>query len=174
MDIEQIRTPEDILQYFEENIKYGWLDYNHKPHFMTMKDFRKLYRTVCVDETIKAGIGVCIEQVHLMHYLFDKIGIKNKMYCCRIWEPDDYNNLEEEEHMHCFLLYYINDKVYHMEHPNFTRTGIYEYDSEDEAINSIVQYYVQLRGGKDSPTKEFFDVPKGLSFQEFNAYINNL
>ena len=61
-----------------------------------------------------------------------------------------------------------------MEHPNFTRTGIYEYSSEEEAINSIVQYYVKLRGGKDSPTKEFFDVPVGLSFQQFNAYINNL
>ena len=32
-----------------------------------------------------------------MHYIFDKLGIKNKMFCCTIWEPDDYNNLEEEE-----------------------------------------------------------------------------
>lgn len=76
--------------------------------------------------------------------------------------------------MHCFLLYYLNGKVYHIEHPNFNRSGIYEYNSEDEAISAIVKYYVRLRGGKDSPTKEFFDVPVGLSFQEFNSYINNL
>lgn len=174
MNIEDIRTPEDILQFFEEHIKYGWLDYNKEPHVMTMKEYRKLYRTVSIEETLECGMGVCIEQVNLMHYLFDKIGIKNKMFCCRLWEPDDYNNVEEEEHMHCFLLYYIKNKVYHMEHPNFTRTGIYEYESEEEAINAIVQYYVSLREGKESPTKEFYEVPVGLTFQEFNTYINNI
>lgn len=174
MEIDNIKTPEDILQYFEEHIRYGWLDLNKEKHIMTMKDYRKLYRTVTIEETIKYGLGVCVEQVHLMHYLFDKINIPNKMFCCRIYEPDEYNNLEEEEHMHCFLLYYVNGKVYHMEHPNFNRTGIYEYNSEEEAISSIVNYYIELRGGKESPTKEFFDVPVGLTFQEFNAYINNL
>ena len=40
-----------------------------------------------------------------MHYLLDKINIKNKMFCCRIYEPDDYGNLEEEEHMHLSLIH---------------------------------------------------------------------
>lgn len=174
MKISDIKNPEDILQFLEEHIQYGWLDMNKKEHIMTMKDFRKLYKTTTIEETIKAGMGICIEQIHLMHYLFNKIGIKNKMFCCRIYEPDDYNNPEEDEHMHCFLLYYLNDKVYHMEHPNFNRIGIYEYNSEDEAIKAIVDYYIELREGKESPTKEFFDVPPGLTFQEFNTYINNL
>ena len=38
----------------------------------------------------------------------------------------------------------------------------------------IVNYYIELRGGKDSPTKEFFEVKPGISFQEFNKYINNV
>lgn len=85
MIMESIKTPEDILHYLEEYIQYGWLDFNKQPHIMTMKDFRKLYRTVSIEETIKNGMGVCIEQIHLMHYLFDKIGVKNKMFCCRIY-----------------------------------------------------------------------------------------
>lgn len=174
MKINEISTPEDILQYLKENIRYGWLDKDKKEHIMSMKDYRRLYQTTTVQETIKFGLGTCVEQVNLMHYLFDKIGIENKMFCCRIFEPDDYNNLEEDEHMHCFLLYYLNSKVYHLEHPNFNRIGIYEYNTEEEAIKSIVDYYVELRGGKESPTKQFFDVPVGLSFREFNAYINNL
>ena len=60
-----------------------------------------------------------------------------------------------------------------MEHPNFEKKGIYEYNSEEEAIKKIVDYYIKLRGGKDSPTKEFFDVPVGISFKEFNKYIKN-
>ena len=43
-----------------------------------------------------------------------------------------------------------------------------------EAVSSIVNYYINLRGGKESPTKEFFEVRPGLSFKEFNNYINHL
>ena len=66
-----------------------------------------------IDEILEYKMGTCIDQVQLMHYLLDKINVKNKMFCCRIFEPDDYDNLEEEEHMHCFILYYINKNVYH-------------------------------------------------------------
>ena len=76
--------------------------------------------------------------------------------------------------MHCFVLFFENGKVYHMEHPNFDNKGIFEYNSEEEAIHAIVDYYIKLRGGKDSPTKEFYEVPVGISFQEFNKYINHV
>ncbi len=70
--------------------------------------------------------------------------------------------------------YTEQDKVYHIEHPNFEKIGIYEYDNEMQAINTIVNYYINLRGGKESPNKEFFEVKPGLSFKEFNNYINHL
>lgn len=76
--------------------------------------------------------------------------------------------------MHCFVLYFANNKVYYIEHSNFEKKGIYEYDSEECAINSSVNYYIELRGGKDSPTTEFYKVEKGLSFKEFNNYINHV
>lgn len=174
MDINKIKSPKDIFQYMNDSIEYGWIDINDNKHIKTMKDFRKVYRTSSLEETIENGLGTCIEQVALMHYLLTKLNIKNKMFCCRIYEPDDYGNLEEEEHMHCFLLYYLNNKVYHMEHPNFEKKGIYEYDSEESAINAIVNYCKELRGGKDSPTTEFYEVKKGLSFKEFNNYINHV
>ena len=109
-----------------------------------------------------------------MHYLLEKIEIKNKMFCCRIYEPNDYENLDEEEHMHCFILYYQNNKVYQIEHPNFTKIGIYEYGSEQEAIDTIVKYYIELSGGRERPTTEFYNVSENISFKEFNNYINSL
>ncbi len=174
MKLEEIKAAKDVYKYIDENIEYGWLDNNGNKHLNTMKEFRKIYRTMSIEEIIENKTGTCIEQVNLMHYLLNKINIKNKMYCCRIFEPDDYGNLEEEEHMHCFVLYFENGKVYHMEHPNFERKGIYEYNSEEEAIKTIVDYYIKLRGGKDSPTKEFFEIPVGISFKEFNKYINHV
>ena len=38
MEIEDIKSPEDILEFFEKNIRYGWLDCNMKEHIMTKKE----------------------------------------------------------------------------------------------------------------------------------------
>ena len=38
MKIEQIQTPEDILKYMKQNIKYGWLDFNNEEHVENMKN----------------------------------------------------------------------------------------------------------------------------------------
>lgn len=174
MNFNNLKNPQDVYEFLDNNIEYGWIDVFGNKHLNTMKEFRRIYRTMSIDEILEHKIGTCIEQVNLMHYLLNRINIKNKMFCCRIFEPDDYGNLEEEEHMHCFILFYQNNKVYHMEHPNFNKKGIYEYDSESDAIRKIVGYYIELRGGKDSPTKEFFEVPVGISFKEFNKYINHV
>ena len=174
MTINDIKTPEDILEFMNENIRYGWLDINGKEHIKTMKEFRRLYRTSSIEECLEHKLGVCTEQVYLMHILLDKINIPNKMFCTRIYESEDFNDLDSDEHMHCFVLYYLNNKVYQIEHPNFERVGIYEFNSEEEAINEINKIYVEMSGGYPRPVTEFFNVEEGLSFKEFNNYINSL
>ena len=174
MKIEEIKTPNDILEFMKSNIKYGWLDINNEEHIGNMKNFRRLYRTSTIEETLKHGLGTCIEQVNLMHTLLDKINIPNKMFCTRIYEGEEFNNLEEEEHMHCFILYHLNNKVYQIEHPNWEKIGIYEYENEEDAIKKINDYYVKMANGKSRPVTEYFEVEPNLSFKEFNAYINSL
>ena len=174
MKIEDIKTPEDILDFMKANIKYGWLDINNEEHIGNMKNFRKLYRTSSIEETLSHGIGTCIEQVYLMSILLTKLNITNRMYCTRIYEGKDFNNLEAEEHMHCFVLYELNGKVYQIEHPNWERVGIYEFDSEEKAISEINDYYVKMAEGKSRPVTEYFEVQPNLSFKEFNNYINSL
>ena len=73
----EIKIPEDILEFMKENIEYGWIDINGNKHIKTMKDFRRLYITTTVHQTLKYGIGTCIDQVNLMHYFFNKINVKN-------------------------------------------------------------------------------------------------
>ena len=174
MLITQIETPEDILEFMKENIQYGWLDLNGEEHINNMKNFRKLYRTSSIEETLQHGIGTCIEQVALMSSLLDLIHLPNKMYCTRIYEGTDFQDLEAEEHMHCFVLFGKEGKVYQIEHPNTERIGIYSYSTEEEAIQKINDYYVELSGGIPRPITEFYEVEPNLSFQEFNDYINQL
>lgn len=174
MTINNIKTPNDILTFMNENIKYGWLDIYNNEHIKTMKDFRKLYRTSSLAETLEHKIGTCIEQVYLMHTLLDKINITNKMFCTRVYEDKNFNDLEADEHMHCFVLYFLNDKVYQIEHPNWEKIGIYEFDSEESAIKEINDYYVKIAKNKSRPVTEFYEVEPGLSFKKFNDYINDL
>ena len=174
MLINEIKTPYDVLEFMKDNIKYGWLDINNEEHIGNMKNFRKMYRTSTIEETLSHGIGTCIEQVYLMSNLLSKINVRNKMFCTRIYEGKDFNDLEAEEHMHCFVLYYLNDKVYQIEHPNWEKVGIYEFASEEKAIEEINDYYVKMAEGKSRPVTEFFEVEPNLSFKEFNNYINEL
>jgi len=174
MQISEIHSPEDILNFMKTNIKYGWLDVDNNKHIGNMKQFRRLYRTSSLDETLEYGLGTCIEQVNLMHILLDRLNIPNKMFCTRIYEGEDFNDLEADEHMHCFVLYYLDGKVYQLEHPNWERIGIYEYDDEDTAIQEINKYYVNMVGGISRPVTEFFEVKANVSFKEFNHYINSL
>lgn len=174
MKIEDIKTPEDILEFMKNNIKYGWLDINGEEHIGNMKNFRRLYRTSSTSETLEHGIGTCIEQVFLMNLLLKKLNIPNKMFCTRVYEGKDFSDLEAEEHMHCFILYYLNSKVYQIEHPNFERIGIYEFETEEQAIKKINDYYVKMAGGNLRMVTEFFEVQPKISFKEFNNYINSL
>lgn len=174
MKIEDIKTPEDILEFMNENIKYGWIDEDNKKHIKSLKGFRKHYKTMSLEDTLRLGMGTCIEQVYLMSYLLNKINIPNKMFCTRIYEDENFNDLDSDEHMHCFILYYLNNKVYQIEHPNWERIGIYEFDNEEEAIKKINDIYIEMSGGFARPVTEFFDVPVNMSFKEFNLYINGL
>lgn len=174
MQLNNIKNPDDVLKFMIENIKYGWKDLNNNIHIGEAKNIRRLYRTMSIDETIKNGIGTCVEQVYLMSTLLNRLGITNKMFCTRIYENNDFNDLDCDEHMHCFVLYYMNDKVYQIEHPNGEKKGIYEFSTEDEAIKSINEYYIEMANGHPRDVTEFFDVKPNLSFKEFNNYINSL
>ena len=174
MKIEEIKTPNDILEYMKSNIKYGWLDINNEEHIGNMNNFRRLYKTSSIEETLKHGIGTCIEQVYLMHTLLDKLKIPNKMFCTRIYEGEDFNNLDEEEHMHCFILYYLDGQVHQIEHPNWERIGIHHFNTEEDVLKDVSNYYEKKEKGKSRPIIEFFEVEPNLSFKEFNGYINSL
>ena len=173
-DITKINNIYDVMDFMKNNIRYGWLDINGEEHIGNMKNFRKLYRTMSIDDILSHGIGTCIEQVNLIHYLLNKINICNKMFVTRIYEPDDFNDLDKEEHMHVFILCFINNKVYHIEHANWYNIGIYEYESEDVAKEKINKYYVELSEGIPRPLTEIYNIESGLSFKDFNKYVNSL
>lgn len=174
MKISDIKNPRDVLEFMKSNIQYGWLDYNKEEHINNMENFRRLYRISSVEETLEHGMGTCIEQVMLMKFLLDKIDIPNKIFCTRVYENEEFNSLDSDVHMHCFILYYDNDGVHQIEHPNWKRKGIHDYVSEEKAIYEISKIHEKMDNGKSRIVTEFYEAEPGLSFKEFNLYINGL
>lgn len=170
-----IKTPSDILNYMD-NIEYGYIGLNGEKHINSLKGSRKNYRTLSIEQILEYKIGTCIEQVLLMHELLNTLNtlnIKNKMFCTRIYECGEIND-DQDEHLHCFILYYNETGVHQIEHPNGERKGIYDFTDENNAIEEINKIYIEMSGGVSRPVTEYFDVKPGLSFKEFNDYINSL
>ena len=69
MEIKEIKCSQDVYKFMTDNIEYGWIDIYGNKHLKTMKEFRKIYRTMSIEEILEYRIGTCIDQVSLIHYL---------------------------------------------------------------------------------------------------------
>ena len=61
----RIRTPEDVYDWMDENIQYGWLDTENGQHIGEMKNFRKSYRTMSLEEIWNTGLEHALNRSHL-------------------------------------------------------------------------------------------------------------
>jgi len=169
--IEDIKTPNELLEYMNKNIRYGWLDENNQEHIDTMKEFRNRYRTLTIEETLLNHLGTCIEQTNLEMAVMEKLAIPYKAFCLRSYK-DDVRIIDPK--MHCFLLFFIDDKCYHFEHSNPEVRGIHEYKNEDSAMQEILAYYQARDQGKTRQLLEIHEVPAGLSWEDWNSYLDEL
>ena len=165
MDIE---TPYELMDYLDKNVVYGWLDRQEIFHGDVGEDFRENYRTGSLEQILQSKVGTCIEQAKLIKTFFDKIGLESKIFCRRKYEDEE--TPKEKTKMHCFVLFSRDDKWYHFEHSNVAARGIHEYSTLEEAL--------QAENSKRHPSDvrvltEIPDIPSGLSFEEFNCYVNS-
>ena len=167
MSFYDIETPTRLMNFMNANIKYGWVDKQGDKHFNNLEGFRENYRISTIDEMLETGLGTCIEQAKMIKFFFDKIGLENKLYCHRSYETEE--NFDKEVRMHCFVLFKYNDCWYHFEHSNRPKRGIHKYESLEKAIEEITSGYEE---GDIRKLTEIDSIPDGLSFKEFNQFVN--
>ena len=51
-DTSNLKTIDDVLEFMKNNIRYGWLDINNEIHIGNMKNFRRIYRTLSIEEIL--------------------------------------------------------------------------------------------------------------------------
>lgn len=163
----KLNSDNDLMNFMNQNITYGWKDCNQGLHFNNLKGFRESYRISSINEMLETGLGTCIEQAKLIKYFFDKIGLENKIYCHRKYETEE--NIDNDVRMHCFVLFKYNDYWYHFEHSNRPKRGIHKYESVESAIKDITSGFEITDIRK---LTEISEIPDGLTFKEFNEYVN--
>ena len=163
-----IQTPNELMDFMNQNITYGWVDNEDKLHFNNLKHFREQYKTSTLDKILEFGIGTCIEQAKIIKSFLDRIGLENKLYCYRGYESE--NHFEKEVRMHCFILFKEKNKWYHFEHSNRQKRGIHQYDNIDSAIKNTISRFEKNDIRK---LTEIPKIPDQLTFKEFNQYVNS-
>lgn len=158
----------ELMDFMNKNITYGWVDINNKQHFNNLTNFRKNYVVSSIEKTFETGLGTCIEQASIIKKFFDRIGFENKLYCHRSYENE--LNINNDIRMHCFVLFKKDEKWYHFEHSNRQKRGIHEYATEEEAIFDITKGFKEH--GDIRKLTQIDEIPEGLTFLEFNEYVN--
>lgn len=174
--IASLRTPEDIMQFFDSFISYGCIDVDGTEYIDSLggHDFREKFRTLSLEDSLDKRIGACVEQANITKYLLNQMGVKSRMFCTRGYNkehpaPDDLYLI------HCYVLALFDNKVLNIEHSDGEKRGIYIFDSEEDAIRDTHRMFSEkfmLHGATETTLDEYETfIPGGLSFLDVSRYI---
>lgn len=113
--LEKVKTPEELLDYMEKNIEYGYVgkENNHVYSSGDVNfdhDFNTEYFLQTPEQLLSSKHGVCWDQIELERFWFSKKLIDFKTYFL-VFAKQAANNLPT----HTFLVYKNNDKFYWFE-----------------------------------------------------------
>lgn len=163
---EDINTPEELMDYMNKEIIYGWIDELGNKHFDDLKGIRKNYKIKSLSYIIELKLGTCLEQAKLQKFFFDNNHIKNKIYCFEYKE-----NQNEQIKVHPITIYNKDNKWYHFEHSFYNYRGIHEFDNIDNLLESFSRK--SFSNVKIIDIKEIDNIPDNLSIDEFIKYVGN-
>ncbi|MBR5662054.1 MAG: hypothetical protein IKX00_00200 [Bacilli bacterium] len=179
--LNEIKTPNQLLNYMENNITYGFVGNNGKYYDNPDSDEWNDWYSVCyvqnAKQLLKSHIGICWDQVELerewfSHNQFNYITIF-------IWFSVEHKN---DYPTHSFLIYEDNNKWYWFENAFFDCTGIHEYNSKTDAINDIKEKFFSyaIENGWAKPedkglimTNEYSKPKDNSTVQEYLNHVTN-
>ena len=142
--MDEIRKPEELLNFMSNKINYGYLGKNGRVYYYDDIDFNsdwfEQYMLESTDDLLKNLYGNCWDQVEFERDWF----LKNEYEIKTIYEMVklDYDN---EYPTHSFLVYKdINDCWYWFENADFNNRGIHKFNSFDELLSYQYKCYVEF------------------------------
>jgi len=140
---EQIKTPQELLDFMGRNIEYGFVSSKDKKKY-SWKDkemdekFEEEYFLQSPTELIESGYGVCWDSAELEREWFARHGYNFRVYFI-MFAKDDPN----DSPTHTFLVYKVDDKWYWFEHSDGGNRGIHEYNSLEDLLSAAKERHFQ-------------------------------
>lgn len=138
-----IKTPEELLDFMSNNIKYGYLGKNGKVyHYDDLNfnlDWYEQYILENKDDLLKNLCGNCWDQVEFERYWFLKNGYEIKT----IYEMVKLN-YDNNYPTHSFIAYKDNNYWFWFENSDFVNRGIHKFDTFDALLNYQYKKYVDF------------------------------
>ena len=164
----KISNLDELMDWMDNNIKYGYIDINGNIHDNELQGLRELFITRDAKSAVESGYGTCIEQAKIIDEKLKQFGYETYTYCSSSG-PLNALITDHSARMHSFILAVKDNKCVYFEHANTQRRGIHNFDSIDQAIDFIKGVY------KDN---EYFVlhltgyIPEGLNFDQLVNYVN--
>lgn len=140
-----IKTPEELLEFMDTNISYGYLGKDGKIYREGMPDFNDCwyenYILSTTKDILKTGVGNCFDQTEFEREWFIQNGyeIKTFYHMIKLPYPNDYST-------HSFLTYKKGGKWYYFEHSWSALKGIHKFNTLEELLKfEYNENYKELR-----------------------------
>ena len=175
-----IKTPEELLNFMSNNINYGYLGKNGRVYHHDDSDFNidwyEQYILESKDDILKNLYGNCWDQVE-----FERSWFLEKEYEIKtIYEMVklDYDNVYPT---HSFLVYRDNNYWYWFENSDFNNRGIHKFNTFLELLDYQYKTYVEFLKTFNITNDELdkiivteFDKPKEhISAREYLNHVIN-
>ena len=175
-----IKTPEALLDFMSKNINYGYLGKNGRVYHYDNIDFNEeweqLYILESPSDVLKNLYGNCWDQVEFEREWFLKEGYQIKT----IYEMVklDYDN---DYPTHTFLIYKDNEYWCWFENADFNNRGIRKFITIDELLNYQYKKYLDFLKTFNITSEEIekiimteFDKPKEhINVKEYLEHVIN-
>jgi len=181
MQYNQIKTPEDLMKFMDENIEYGVIDCNNRTITDSSSDeFQIACNTTWTlkkpFEIIESGVGHCYDQVEIERKWF----VNNGYNCKTIWISAYQQNIEDSGFCHSYLVFEKDSKWNIFEHSDFSHRGIFSFNTIDEAIRYQAHNQIEYATSCNKPKSKYsvcikmFDTPPDYcNMNEYLDHINN-
>ena len=152
MKYNDIKTPEQLLKYMDENIKYGFVDDNEKIYGpWNNQEFQQgcqtNWRLSSPERLIKVRYGHCFDQVELERDWFNNHNYNFKTFYIMFELP--FNNSYS---MHTYLVFEKDGKYYYFEHSDFKNRGMHIYEYTNPTYGCTMKEFISniLENGKEA------------------------
>ncbi len=174
MKFEDIKTPEELLDFIKKNIEYGYIGKNNNNKYLLSdpkyyEDWLNEYTLQTPQQTLKNKIANCWDYIELARFWFEKNNFKIKTIFIAFFKPK-----EKTYFTHTFLLYKNNNKWKIFESSFDEVKSFKEYKSRREAINDEIKVHCNFFKVNFFTKVYEYNKPKfGINSLEFCDYIMN-